>query len=120
MSLCCPTTPSLTTTHFNGLRLNPLLVPVSPHAGVVLFDELVLPHNPITDHNTRFSGIDAQTLSKVKTRLEDVQVRMCARALSRSAIVSRCRFSGIDAQTLLQSENKVGGYAGEEVCAVGP
>uniref|UniRef100_A0A7S3QVQ8 Exonuclease domain-containing protein n=1 Tax=Dunaliella tertiolecta TaxID=3047 RepID=A0A7S3QVQ8_DUNTE len=41
--------------------------------GEIIFDELVLPHNPITDHNTRFSGIDAQTLAKVTTRLEDIQ-----------------------------------------------
>jgi len=43
-------------------------------AGVVLFDELVLPRNAITDHNTRFSGIDAETLATVTTRIEDVQV----------------------------------------------
>ena len=42
--------------------------------GRVLMDDLVLPRNPITDYNTRYSGITEEMLRGCPTRIEDAQV----------------------------------------------
>ena len=45
-------------------------------ACAVVYDTLVLPDTPILDYNTAHSGITAQLMSGVTTRLADVQAHL--------------------------------------------
>jgi len=49
-------------------------------SGTVLFDELAVPHNPITDHNTRFSGITPEMLASCTNRRAQPQCCCCSAA----------------------------------------
>lgn len=44
--------------------------------GKVLMDELVVPHEPITDHNTQYSGITAAMLEGVTLTLPQARTQM--------------------------------------------
>ncbi|KAI1896182.1 hypothetical protein AGOR_G00092170 [Albula goreensis] len=54
--------------------------------GCCLLDELVKPERRILDYRTRFSGITKALLKPVKTRLQDVQVKL-KEALPRNAVL---------------------------------
>jgi hypothetical protein len=50
--------------------------PTSVYIIQVELDELMLPDLPITDYNTRYSGIKAQMMKDVTTRVADVNARI--------------------------------------------
>ncbi|KAL3097209.1 hypothetical protein niasHT_030204 [Heterodera trifolii] len=59
-------------------RLELARISMLNEAGETLMDELVKPYNKIIDYITFKSGITEKMLSKVNTRLKDIQKRICA------------------------------------------
>ncbi|KAG0364437.1 hypothetical protein BC939DRAFT_418742 [Gamsiella multidivaricata] len=51
-------------------------VSVVDDEGVVIYDELVMPDNPIVDYLTQYSGMTAERLNGVTTKLADVQKKL--------------------------------------------
>lgn len=45
-------------------------------AGKTIYDELVMPENPILDYLTQYSGMTAARLNGVTTRLAEVQEKL--------------------------------------------
>jgi RNA exonuclease 1 len=45
-------------------------------AGVTIYDQLVMPENPILDYLTQYSGMTAARLNGVTTRLAEVQEKL--------------------------------------------
>lgn len=51
-------------------------VSVVDSKGLRVYDSLVKPDKPITDYLTRYSGLSAEKLAGVTTRLEDIQEKL--------------------------------------------
>jgi RNA exonuclease 1 len=70
-------------------------------AGAVVYDSLILPHAPITDYNTQHSGITAEQMAHVRTRLGDCQAALLRLVAEETLLVGHSLENDLHALKLL-------------------
>ena len=68
-------------------------------------DEYCVPHNPITDYNTRYSGISAETLQDVTKRLADVQQTFLTHVTAETLLVGHGLENDLGALKIMHARN---------------
>jgi hypothetical protein len=76
-------------------------------SGLVVYDQLVLPPRPITDFNTRHSGITAAAMHGVTTSIKDVQAWLLANVTSETLLVGHALENDLRALKVLHSRVRV-------------
>ena len=78
-------------------RLGDTPVTVINLEGKTVYETLVMPDSEIVDYNTRFSGITAEDLEGVKTKLRDVQAVLLMMFSSRTILIGHSLESDLKA-----------------------
>lgn len=84
-------------------------------SGLVVYDELVLPPRPITDFNTRHSGITASAMCGVTTSIKDVQAWLLANVSSETLLVGHALENDLRALQVLHSRVSVNSVSSDSL-----